>query len=163
MPGFASTTRDMTLDRLVREVRTTSKVISAMPDAAGDFKPDPKSRSARDLAWHIAFRDVWFLDRSADLSLDLERTRPNVRPPSFSEIARWYEANMSEAIVPVRQMTEEQLLTPLSFFGYTQPAFQYLIFSCNHSVHHRGQLSTYVRPGGGKLPSIYGASADTPM
>ena len=162
-PEFASATRDLTLDRLTREVRTTSKVISAVPDSGRDFKPDPKSRSAWDLAWHIAFRDVWFLDRIADLSLDLEKTRPNAKPPSFSGISRWYETNMSEAIEPVRRMTGQELLTPLTFLGHVQAAFQYLIIACNHSIHHRGQLSAYVRPAGGKLPSIYGSSADTPI
>jgi uncharacterized damage-inducible protein DinB len=162
-PEFASATRDLTLERLGREIRTTSRVIAAIPDSGHEFKPDPKSRSAWDLAWHIAFRDVWFLDRIADLSLDLERTRPNIKPPSFSEISRWYETAMSEALPPVGRMTGEQLPTPLTFFGHVQPAFQFLIFMCNHSIHHRGQLSTYVRAAGGKLPRIYGSSADTPM
>ena len=158
---FATATRDLTLDRLAREVRTTSRVIAAMPDAGRDFRPDPKSRSAWDLAWHIAFRDVWFLDRIADLSLDLEKTRPNIKPPSFSEISRWYEVTMSEAMIPIRRMTGQELLTPLTFLGHVQPAFQYLIVMCNHSIHHRGQLSTCVRPTRGRLPSIYGSSADT--
>jgi uncharacterized damage-inducible protein DinB len=61
-------------------------------------------------------------------------------------------------------MTAEQLLTPVPFFGVMSlPVFQYLIMVNNHSTHHRGQLSTYLRPMRSKVPSIYGGSADEPF
>jgi len=44
-----------------------------------------------------------------------------------------------------------------------EPAFSYLQFAQDHLVHHRGQLSTYLRPMGGKVPDIYGGSADEPF
>jgi uncharacterized damage-inducible protein DinB len=61
-------------------------------------------------------------------------------------------------------MTPQQLATPVNFLSlFTFPAFVYLGLVNNHSIHHRGQLSTYLRPMGSKVPSIYGGSADEPM
>jgi uncharacterized damage-inducible protein DinB len=161
-PEFALSTRDLTLLRFKREVTTTQRVISALSEFNRDWKPDPKSRSAWDLAWHICFRDVWFLDSIAKLSLDLECTGSHAKPNTFLEMAAWYGENVSDASMRVSEMTADQLLTPLIFFGHSQAAFLYLIFTSNHSIHHRGQLSVYVRPTGGKVPNIYGSSADEP-
>jgi len=159
---FAVATRDLTLQRFKREVRTTQRVVSALPDRNRNWKPDARSRSAWDLAWHICFRDVWFLDSIAHLSLDLERTRSHTKPDTFAEMATWYGDNAADASLKVGEMTADQLLTPLMFFGHTQAAFLYLIFTSNHSIHHRGQLSSYIRAMGGRVPSIYGSSADEP-
>jgi uncharacterized damage-inducible protein DinB len=46
---------------------------------------------------------------------------------------------------------------------FNLPAVMYLQFMLNHSIHHRGQLSSYLRPMGAKVPSIYGGSFDEPM
>jgi uncharacterized damage-inducible protein DinB len=82
-------------------------------------------------------------------------------PKTIAEMADWYETQMTRALDRVRSMTPEQLATPLNFYDvFNFPAFVYLSFLEKHSVHHRGQLSTYLRPMGGKVPSIYGGSAD---
>jgi uncharacterized damage-inducible protein DinB len=66
-------------------------------------------------------------------------------------------------------MTAEQLLSRVSLGGIAEqqqlqlPAFVYLLSLAKHTAHHRGQLSTYLRPMGSKVPSIYGGSADAPM
>lgn len=159
-PEFAVSTRDLTLLRFKRAVATTQRVISALSDSHRDWKPDPRSRGAWDLAWHICFRDVWFLDSIAKLSLDLECTRSHTKPNTFLEMAAWYGENVQDA--SMRVSAADQLLTPLIFFGHSQAAFLYLIFTSNHSIHHRGQLSVYLRPTGGKVPNIYGSGADEP-
>ena len=57
----------------------------------------------------------------------------------------------------VRALSAAQLLTPIEFFGvFNLPAAFYLGFLNNHSIHHRGELATYLRPMGSKVPSIYG-------
>ena len=59
------------------------------------------------------------------------------------------------------QLSSEQLLKIVDFRGLFQyPAVLYLQFAINHSIHHRGQLSVYLRPMGAKVPSIYGESYD---
>src|SRR6266496_1657340 len=64
----------------------------------------------------------------------------------------------------IAEMSAEQLLTPVEFFGvFNLPAALYLGFLNNHSIHHRGELTTYLRPMGSKVPSIYGGSYDEPF
>jgi uncharacterized damage-inducible protein DinB len=61
-------------------------------------------------------------------------------------------------------LSAEQLLTPIEFAGvFHLPAAFYLAFLNNHSIHHRGELATYLRPMGSKVPSIYGGSYDEPF
>jgi len=61
-------------------------------------------------------------------------------------------------------MTAEQLLMPVNFAGvFNMPAVLYLGFLNNHSIHHRGELATYLRPMGSKVPAIYGGSYDEPF
>jgi len=80
-----------------------------------------------------------------------------------AELVKWYDSNMNRAIGRVRGMTPEHLCTPVDFYGvFNMPAVFYLAFVNNHSIHHRGQLSGYLRPMGSKVPSIYGGSADEP-
>jgi len=64
----------------------------------------------------------------------------------------------------VQTMSAEQLLTPVGFFGvFNLPSAFYLGFLNNHCIHHRGELATYLRPMGSKVPSIYGGSYDEPF
>jgi len=60
-------------------------------------------------------------------------------------------------------LSPEQLLTPVQFFTFNFPAAFYLAFLNNHSIHHRGELATYLRPMGSKVPAIYGGSFDEPF
>jgi len=64
----------------------------------------------------------------------------------------------------VKAMPAEKLAQTIPAFGmFNLPAAVYLGFVNNHSIHHRGQLATYLRPMGAKVPSIYGGSFDEPM
>lgn len=161
-PEFAAGYCAMMLDGVAREAETTKKVLAAVPDAKSEYRPDPSARTAHELAWHIANTDVQFLDGIADLNFKMES--PEQKPKTSAEIVAWYELNMKRAIARVAKLTPEQLMTPIDFFGVFQfPAVVYLSFLNNHSIHHRGQLSTYLRPMGAKVPSIYGGSYDEPF
>ena len=78
---------------------------------------------------------------------------------------QWYDENMKRGLTRVAAYdSAEQLLTPVEFFGvFNLPAVAYLGFLNNHSIHHRGELATYLRPMGSKVPSIYGGSYDEPF
>jgi uncharacterized damage-inducible protein DinB len=79
-------------------------------------------------------------------------------------VVAWYDANMKRGAARVAAMTPEQLMTPINFFNvFNLPAVLYLGFLTNHSIHHRGELATYLRPMGSKVPSIYGGSYDEPF
>ena len=77
---------------------------------------------------------------------------PERRPLSASEIA----AALKFALA----LDGSKLSQTIDFFGMKMPAVQYMVFTLAHMVHHRGQLSTYLRPMGSRVPSIYGGSFD---
>ncbi len=157
---FALQYRDMMLQSLANEVQTTKEVIAAIPDNKRDYKPDPKARTAWELAWHLATVDVQFADEIADGVFNME-PRYKDQPATIAEMASWYETQMARALERVRNLTPEQLTAILNFYdAFHFPAYVYLSFLEKHSLHHRGQLSTYLRPMGSKVPSIYGGSAD---
>jgi uncharacterized damage-inducible protein DinB len=161
-PEFAAGLRAMMLDGIQREADITKRVIAAVPDDKSDYRPDPNARTAKELAWHIANTDVQFLDGIADLNFKMEN--PEHKPETSGEVAKWYDENMKRGIARVASMSPEQLLTPIEFFGvFNLRAVAYLGFLNNHSVHHRGELATYLRPMGSKVPSIYGGSYDEPF
>ena len=158
-PEFIVTYRDMMLQGLQMEMKTTKKVLGAVLDSGHDYRPDPKARTAKELAWHLAAEDVKFLDGIASHDFSIAKAGP--APATTAEIVSWYDTNMPRAMARVQAMTAEQLLTPVEFFGiFNLPAALYLGFTYGHSVHHRGELSVYLRPMGSKVPSIYGPSAD---
>jgi len=159
---FAAGMCAMMLDGIAREVEITKRVIGAVPDAKSEYRPDPNARTAKELAWHIANTDVQFLDGIADLQFKMES--PEHKPQTSAEVVAWYDENMKRGIARVQAMTAEQLTTPVEFFGvFNLPAVAYLGFLNNHSIHHRGELATYLRPMGAKVPSIYGGSYDEPF
>jgi uncharacterized damage-inducible protein DinB len=73
-----------------------------------------------------------------------------------------YKETMPPALGRIRGLSGDQLITSIDLFGMIQaPRVNFLAMAVKHSVHHRGQLSTYLRAMGGKVPGIYGPSADT--
>ena len=161
-PEFAATYCEIMLDGLNREREITKKVLAAIPDGKSDYRPDPKARTAWELAWHLANTDVQFLDAIADGKFTTGS--PETKPKNVAELVHWYDENFTRALDRVRALTPEQLATPIDFMGvFNYPAVFYLAFLNNHSIHHRGELATYLRPMGSKVPSIYGGSYDEPF
>ena len=161
-PEFVLGYRAMMLDGIQREAEITRKVIAAVPDAKSDYRPDPNARTAKDLMWHLANSDVQFLDGIGALKFNMES--PEHKPQTSAETATWYDENIKRTVATIAKMSAEQLMTPVAFFGvFNLPAAMYLGFMNNHSIHHRGELATYLRPMGAKVPSIYGGSYDEPF
>ena len=161
-PEFAVGMREGILQNFEYEVPVTQKVIAAVPDAKASYKPDPKARTAGELAWHLASEDVVWMHQIAEHKFVFPDTRyEKEKPKTQKEMAEWYGKRIKEAMARVRKMTPEQLMTPVDFMGMMKlPVVMYLSMHMRHSVHHRGQLSVYLRPMGSKVPSIYGPSAD---
>lgn len=163
-PEFAQAYCTMMLEGFANEVETTKKVLSAVPDSKRDHRPDPNARTAWELAWHLANTDIQFLDGIADLKFNMANPTEADKPRNVAELVAWYDRNFKRAAARVRALSPAQLLTPIEFFGvFNMPAAFYLGFLNNHSIHHRGQLATYLRPMGAKCPSIYGGSYDVPF
>jgi len=160
---FALGYRAMMLDGLAREVETTKRVLAAIPEEKRDYRPDPHARTAWELAWHLANTDVQFFDAITDLKFDMAAAPRADKPTTVAELVAWYDKHTKRAAERVRTMSADQLQTPVQFFMFNFPAVFYLGFLNNHSIHHRGELATYLRPMGSKVPSIYGGSYDEPM
>jgi uncharacterized damage-inducible protein DinB len=161
-PEFAIGMREALLQGLGQELETTKKVLAAIPEDKRDYRPDPKARTAWELAWHLASSDVQMTNEIADQKFTME-PRFKEEPKTVAELVNWYDSNFKNALARVRAMTPEQLCTPVDFYGvFNLPVVLYLPFVNNHSIHHRGQLAVYLRPMGSKVPSIYGGSADEP-
>lgn len=161
-PEVALGYRAIMLDGFRREMETTKKVIAAVPDAKSSYKPDPNARTAWELAWHLANTDVQFLTGIAEMNF--KTGAPADKPTDIAGIVTWYASHGSEALARVEKLSGEQLATPINFMGvFNMPAVLYLGFLNNHSIHHRGELATYLRPMGSKVPSIYGGSFDEPF
>ena len=145
------------------EMQTTMRVLQAAPSGRLDYKPDDKSKTAIGLVRHITLEDEWFLNSIANGAF--------APPPDDSDAcgimggsdaAARYQTNIPAALDRVRGMAGEQLTKVIDLFGIMQlPAVNLLGLALKHSIHHRGQLSTYLRAMGGKVPGIYGPSADT--
>jgi len=158
-PDQALVFLQMTLPTLEREQQTTVKLMNAVPADKADYKPDPNSMSAFDLCWHIAASEDRFLGGIAAGAFDLS-TKERVK--TLPEVFDWYQDTFSKNLAAIKAMSGEQLVKIIDFRGMFQlPAISYLTFSSNHSIHHRGQLSVYLRPMGAKVPAIYGESFDS--
>jgi uncharacterized damage-inducible protein DinB len=162
-PEFVLGYRAMMVEGLAREVETTKKVLAAVPEGKRDYRPDPHARTAWELAWHIANTDVQFLDGIADQKFNMGPRAEADKPKTVAELVEWYGKNMKRGADRVSALSAEQLVTPAEFFMFNLPAAFYLAFLNNHSIHHRGELATYLRPMGSKVPAIYGGSYDEPM
>lgn len=157
----AATLLQVTLPALKNEHRITRRVMEAIPAGREEYRPDANAMSARDLAWHIASAENMFFGAVARGEFDFSR---NERPESIrtaAEILDWYVETFHENFERLRELTGEELAKVVDFRGKFQlPAVIYLESGLRHSVHHRGQLSVYLRSMGGKVPSIYGESYD---
>lgn len=150
------------LPGLRNEHRITKSIIEAIPPDKGDYRPDGISKSALELAWHIAVTEMRFMDAVPAGEFDLG---PRPRPDSIrnsEDLTGWYTDNFEPRFERLTNLSSEQLLKIVDFRGLFQlPAVMYLNFLLHHSIHHRGQLSQYLRPMGAKVPAIYGESHDS--
>ena len=158
---FAAAFRDMMAPTLIEEMETTKKVILAIPEDRKAWKPDPKAKSAWELALHIVQTGIWILEGVAERTFNAPDEKA-AHPELLPELVSFYDAKYRECLQRVEKLTPEQLANPVSFFGMINPNYTYLRLEFQHQVHHRGQLSTYLRPMGSKIPSIYFGSADEP-
>jgi len=150
------------LPEVKSEHRLTRAVIEAIPTGNADYRPDPNSKTAVELAWHIAATEHRFTVGVAKGAFDfnaIPRPEGGLTPVTISN---WYEKAFLEDFETLTKMTPEACAREMDFRGIVQmSAVLFLDFMIKHSVHHRGQLSAYLRASGGKVPSIYGESYDS--
>jgi len=155
---------DIYLPQIRNEHQTTRRVIAAIPAGQCEWRPDAKCMSAIELAWHMVTTELFFLKGMTAGKFERGDTaRPdNVKTPA--DVLQWDDAHFENALAAFAAVSANELTRPIDFFGFmTMPGIMFSTILCSHSIHHRGQLSSYLRPMGGKVPRIYGPSGDEPM
>lgn len=147
-----------------KEAPATRQVIARIPEDS-EYRPDPKSRTAREIAWLIVAEQMALVDGLERGAIEWAELPA---PSSMKEIIDSYDALHANASTRLRAMTPEQWEQPVPFmFGGAEamrsPRHEMAWGFLLDMIHHRGQLSTYLRPMGAKVPQIYGPSADEPM
>jgi uncharacterized damage-inducible protein DinB len=158
---------DFLTSSMENESKTTTAVLAAVPDSGHGYKPDPKSRTAWELATHIAASDVAFLDSiiAGDFSgLGQGESAVISQFKTSQDVVDFYQREYPARLQKLRALPPEKLTQVVDFFGIMKaPNVTYLGIANNHGIHHRGQLAAYLRAMGSKVPAIYGPSADAPM
>ncbi|HEV2387957.1 MAG TPA: DinB family protein [Candidatus Acidoferrales bacterium] len=147
-----------------REVHTTVRVLQAFPVEHLEAKPHERSRSARDLAWQCAM-DERVIGKILDGQNDLRNVPPPPpAPESMAEILSEYESAHRYAREKLSQLSDEEfgrtVTCQLPGGEWKMPQPDAFWGNLLDQVHHRGQLTVYLRFAGGRVPSIYGPSGD---
>lgn len=153
--------QDVYLGSLKNESRVTKKVLEAVPAEKCEHRPDPISKSAIELVRHIAVAENRFLETVINGVFDVNAAAlpENVKTPQ--EVADWYEQRFTNNFNALTELSGDQLIKMVDFRGmFQRPAVSFVLFGMIHTIHHRGQLSSYLRCMGAKVPSIYGESYD---
>jgi len=161
--------KESLLPEFDNEMSTTRKLLERIPFGDAEWKPHPKSFSMFDLAGHIIKIPAW-----ADITLNSSSFDLGAEPPpkpayaSTADMVAAFDKNVSEAreILASKSDTEMMESWTMKKEGkdiLTMPKVAVVRgFILNHLIHHRGQLSVYLRLKDVALPSIYGPSADDP-
>ncbi len=151
------------IGQLEREFEITRKVLAAVPEEQLNFKLGEKGKTAKELMWHLAASECWFGEAIAAADFSLAEEQPPA-PATAREIVAFYESKLPEVIEKLKALSGEKLAQTVNFYNVLQlPDVMFLQLCCSHSIHHRGQLSTYLRAMNAHVPSIYGGSADEPF
>lgn len=147
------------------ELPATHAVMAAVPTEGHSYRPDQSSKTALGLVRHIALEDEWLLAAVADGQFGPGKDESDacgLMTPADA-IAHHKQTVLAQ-LARIRAMSGDDLLRTVDMFGaFQMPAIQFLSLALRHTVHHRGQLSAYLRAAGSKVPAIYGPSADTAM
>ena len=145
-----------------KEAPATRKVISRIPEGRSDYRADPKARNAREIAWLIVREEIILGD---GLEKGLLEWVDVPTPASVKEIVDTYDRHHDEVTRRMHRLDAARWEQPIPFMFGGQEVMKASGYENAWGfffdlIHHRGQLSTYLRPMGAKVPAIYGPSAD---
>jgi uncharacterized damage-inducible protein DinB len=157
--------KDQFIKTWEREFQTTLKVLKAFPADKADLKPHAKTPSAKELAWRIVTEEPVLVNGSLTGNFDfMNMPKP---PATMGEVISSYERNHRELVEKVKKATDADCNKMIKFMVAPKTmgdmrGFDTLWMMMMDTIHHRGQFSVYLRMADGKVPSIYGPSADEP-
>jgi uncharacterized damage-inducible protein DinB len=140
------------------ESKTTRKVLERIPEGS-DYRPDPKSRTAQEIAWQIVGEEKWIIEW---VESGKAEWAPPPMPSSMKGVVEAYEQQSAEMAARWSAVPPERWDGEQEFFGSPRQASEMAWSFLFDIVHHRGQITTYLRPMGSKVPQIYGPSGDEP-
>ena len=157
---------DTLLPEFDHEMSVTRKLLERVPEEKFDWKPHPKSMSLGGLATHVANIPYWGLVTLTQSELDVAGS-PTLEPAATrAELLAAFDQRVAETRAALAGRGDGELMSPWALKRGTQTIFAmpkaavWRSFVLNHLVHHRGQLSVYLRLNDVPVPSMYGPSAD---
>src|SRR4030095_2590646 len=152
------------LKEVEAEASATRKCIERIPESTFEFQPHPKSMKMGYLTLLVAEIPLWIKYMVETGEIDFV-TFPHAQPKTTQEMVTHFEENLQGARVALQNVTDEQLEEHFTLKAngqvmYTAPKIKDIGATINHWVHHRGQLTVYMRLNDIAVPSIYGPSAD---
>jgi uncharacterized damage-inducible protein DinB len=161
---------DGLLPEFDREMTNTRRTLERVSDATLAWKPHPKSFAMGGLATHLANLPTWVVHALTGDSLDIAPVgQPPLRLPqagSRQEILETFDRNVTAARAAIASASDSYLLAPWTLVAAGKPVFSLPRIAVlrsmvlNHLIHHRGQLTVYLRLNDIPVPGLYGASAD---
>lgn len=158
------TNLEFCIARRKAELPTFIRVLKAIPPGKLDYRPDPKSRTAAELAWLLATEEAALVALLDTGTVQWKEVKP---PARIEEIVAAFERSAAAVDERLSRLDAAGWEKKGRFLMEGAPAWedtigQFFWGFLFDAVHHRGQLTAYLRPMGGKVPSIYGPSADDP-
>lgn len=165
------TISDSLLPEFDRELGLTRRILERVPDGQFGWQPHPKSMTMGRLAEHLAELPGWAKVSILDDGIEMTTARPAdyQSPATRDAVLAMFDKNVKEARTALAGRTDAELLAPWTLRAqgkevFTMPKAAVLRgFVMNHLVHHRGQMTVYLRMHDVPIPSIYGPSADEAM
>jgi uncharacterized damage-inducible protein DinB len=157
---------DALLPEFDHEMTTTRKLLERVPDDRRDWKPHVRSFSLGQLAQHVATIPSWGLVTLTQSEFDVGDGAPPEALRARSELLDAFDKHVADTRAALAGKTDAELMAPWSLKRNGQVIFSmpkaavWRSFVLNHLVHHRGQLSVYLRLLDVPVPPIYGPSAD---
>lgn len=154
------------IPELTMEAATARKLLERLPVAQRDWTPHPKSFTLGKLATHVVQLIGWSADCASTAELDVATYPP---PPDWgttAELIAQLDANLARSTAAIGALADADFLVPWTLRAgsqvfFTMPRGQVIRSMCfNHAIHHRGQLSLYLRLLDVPLPPMYGPTAD---
>lgn len=152
------------LEEFEAEIAATRKCLERIPETLYEFKPHPTSMAMGYLTLLVAEIPKWITLEIQDSDLDFA-TYSHFEPNTTADLMGHFEENVEGARKALKKVTNEELQEDFSLKNngkvmYSAPKKIHVRSTLNHWVHHRGQLTVYMRMNDIAVPSIYGPSAD---
>jgi uncharacterized damage-inducible protein DinB len=157
---------DALLPEFDREMTTTRKLLERVPDDKFEWKPHPKSMSLGQLAQHVATIPMWGSVTITQPGIDLGGSNQQPAMKSRTDLLAAFDKNVADTRAALKGRTDGEFMESWTLKNnghsvFTAPkASVWRSFVMNHVIHHRAQLSVYLRMNDVPIPSMYGPSAD---